>query len=72
MAADAAINQFLAAEISEIPRDILITYVNDVTVGDVEKRVKCNKLLRRAIQLGDIVLVELILTNAASQGKSIH
>lgn len=66
------INQFLAAEISEFPKDILIKYVNDVTVDDVEKKTKCNKLLRKAVQLGDIDLVELILTKAANQGRNTY
>ena len=35
----------------------------------MEKRAKCNKLLRKAVQDGDIDLVELILTNAANQGN---
>ena len=38
----------------------------------MEKKAKCNKLLRKAVQLGDIVLVELILTNAAGQGRNTH
>jgi len=38
-------------------------------VGDVDKVEKCNKLLRKAVQVGDIALVELILTEATAQGK---
>ena len=68
--ADTVINQFLAAEILEIPWDILMNYVNDVTVGNVDKQAKCNRLLRKAVQVGDINLVELILTSATGQGRS--
>ena len=42
--------------------------MNDVTVGDVDKQAKCNKLLRKAVQVGDNDLVELILTDAIAQG----
>ena len=37
-------------------------------MGDLVKNAKCNKLLRKAVQVGEIDLVELILTIAADQG----
>lgn len=66
---EAAINQFLTNEISEIPREILTDYVNNATVSYIDKQTKCNKLLRKAVRAGEIALVELILTNAATQGR---
>ena len=40
-------------------------------MGDFDKNVKCNKLLRKAVQVGDIDLVELILDIAADRGIAI-
>lgn len=50
----------------------MLQYVNDETVGDVDKQAKCNKLLRKAVQAGDIELVELILTHALDRGELIN
>ena len=40
-------------------------------MGDFDKNAKCNKLLRKAVQVGDIDLVELILAIAADRGIAI-
>ena len=37
-------------------------------MGHFDKNAKCNKLLRKAVQVGDIDLVELILAIAADRG----
>ena len=41
-------------------------------MGDFDKNAKCNKLLRKAVQVGDIDLVELILAIAADRGMVIR
>ena len=66
--AEDTIDSYFTGDVPEIPREILAAYVNDVTVGDLDKNTKCNKLLRKAVQVGDIDLVELILTVAADKG----
>ena len=40
-------------------------------MDDFDKNAKCNKLLRKAVQIGDIDLVELLLTIAANHGRNM-
>ena len=69
--AEDTIDSYFTGDVPEIPKEILAEYVNDVTVDDLDKNAKCNKLLRKAVQVGDIDLVELILTIAADQGRNM-
>ena len=40
-------------------------------MDDLDKNAKCNKILRKAVQVGDIDMVELILTIATDKGRNI-
>jgi len=53
------------------PKDILSLVINDASIGIVDKKKICNKLLRKAVFHGNYEIVQLVLNEAKDIGVCV-